>query len=355
MRVLQLIDSLQVGGAERTAVNFANLLTNKIDKSYLCVTRKEGQLNNAIKKDVVYLFLSKKKSLDFLATKKLSRFLKANNISIIHAHSTSYFFATIIKCFNPKIKIIWHDHHGNRVLSNKLNNAVLKLCSYFFSKIIVVNFQLKLWAEENLASKKVYYLPNFSVFNNDDKITDLKGIKGKRIVYLANFRTPKNHMFLLNVFLNINRSANDWSLHLIGENFSDQYFEQIKKYINNNNLEEQVYIYGLRQDIKYILSQSSIGVLSSSSEGLPLSLIEYGLAKLPVVSTNVGDCNKVITQPSEGILVNSEDLISFSKALLKYINNESLRKEHGEILYKKVITNFDANTVIKQLLLIYSN
>ena len=40
MRVLQLIDSLDAGGAERVAVTYANTLCEYIDASYICVTRK---------------------------------------------------------------------------------------------------------------------------------------------------------------------------------------------------------------------------------------------------------------------------------------------------------------------------
>lgn len=46
MRIIQLIDSLEAGGAERMAVNFANGLASKADFSGLVCTRKEGLLKN---------------------------------------------------------------------------------------------------------------------------------------------------------------------------------------------------------------------------------------------------------------------------------------------------------------------
>ena len=48
MRVLQLIDSLHPGGAERVSVNIANALVENIDKSFLCVTREEGILKESL-------------------------------------------------------------------------------------------------------------------------------------------------------------------------------------------------------------------------------------------------------------------------------------------------------------------
>ena len=59
MRVLQLIDSLDAGGAERMSVTIANALSTRIDRSYLCTSRKEGVLKSDLKKDVGYLFLRK--------------------------------------------------------------------------------------------------------------------------------------------------------------------------------------------------------------------------------------------------------------------------------------------------------
>ena len=60
MRVLQLIDSLEAGGAERMAVSYANSLSKKIAFSGLIATRKEGQLLSQINQNVDYLFLNKK-------------------------------------------------------------------------------------------------------------------------------------------------------------------------------------------------------------------------------------------------------------------------------------------------------
>ena len=60
MKVLQLIDSLQAGGAEHVAVNYANALAPRIEASFLCSTREEGMLKTSLSKDVQYLFLNKK-------------------------------------------------------------------------------------------------------------------------------------------------------------------------------------------------------------------------------------------------------------------------------------------------------
>ena len=114
MRIVQIIDSLEAGGAERMAVNYANALANEIDFSALVVTRKEGDLRNQINTNVPYLFLNKGSALDIIALLQLRKFILKNNIEIIHAHGTSFFFAFLLKLVLPSVKLVWHDHLGIR-------------------------------------------------------------------------------------------------------------------------------------------------------------------------------------------------------------------------------------------------
>lgn len=314
----------------------------------------EGVLKKVLSKDVEYVFLNKKFIIDIKAIRKLNKFIKENDINIVHAHSTSYVQATILKFFNSNVKVIWHDHNGNRSSNRTYKNTVLKFCSFFFNKILVVNTNLKLWAEKKLFTKNVYCLSNFSVLKEEKQSTVLKGVKGKRIVCLANLRVPKNHILLLRAFKIVSNSKSDWSLHLIGEDFNDAYSKEIKEYIIENELQENVFMYGLKLDVNYILNQCDIGVLTSTSEGLPLALLEYGLAKLAVVATNVGDCNKVISKSNEGLLVSSNDIDALTRSLLFYINSEVERNQAGKMLYGNVTNNFMAKSNLEHLVSIYN-
>ena len=93
MRILQLIDSLEAGGAERMAVNYANALATTLEFSSLVATRKEGPLLGEIDSKVIYLFLNKKSKLDFGALWRLRSFVLQYAITHVHAHSTSFFIA----------------------------------------------------------------------------------------------------------------------------------------------------------------------------------------------------------------------------------------------------------------------
>jgi len=353
MKVLQLIDSLHAGGAERVAVNYANALASRIEKSFLCATRAEGVLKQSLLKEVHYLFLNKKSILDVKAIRKLNRFVKTNNVTIIHAHASSFFIATIIKILNPKLVLIWHEHYGNRAQTPSVNKFILKLCSFFFSCIIAVNKALKVRSEGKLLTKNVYVLANYPQINPTLKLTTLHGETGKRLVCLANLRPDKDHINLLNALSEVFKLQPDWSLHLVGHFYEDDYYRSIKSFIIERHLEKQVFIYGSCADVSNVLNQSTIGVLSSKSEGLPIALLEYGLAKLPVVATNVGDCSKVISNNEEGLLVEPINYKVLAEALLTYINDLDLRTKVAENLYLKVTATFSEAKVMESLIKIY--
>lgn len=353
MRIVQIIDSLEAGGAERMAVNYANVLSKRITFSGLIATRKEGLLLNQIDKKVSYLFLKRQRKIDFRAIFRLREYLKKNKIDIIHAHSSSFFIAVLVKMTLPKIKIIWHDHYGSRANESKKQNKVLIIVSLFFTAILVVNHQLEEWNKKNMLCKNVIFIPNFSLDSNaSQQITNLKGTNGKRIVFLANLKNPKNHILVLKAFLDLKLYELDWSLHLIGRDYLDIYSEFLKNFIETNSLKNNIYIYGVKSDIKYILSQASIGVLASTEEGFPVTLLEYASEGLPVVSTNVGYCSHIIQNGFNGLLFDPSNDLEIKNQLLRMVEKEEFRKLLGAN-FKESIKSYSEETVIEKLILIY--
>jgi glycosyltransferase involved in cell wall biosynthesis len=352
MRILQIIDSLEAGGAERMAVNYANALANEIEFSGLVVTRKEGPLLNQISSNVSYLFLNKKSVLDIQSVLKLRKFVIQNTVDIVQAHSTSFFLAFLLKLTYPRIKLIWHDHYGDSEFLSQRPSLSLRFIIPFFNGIIAVNQKLKIWAEQKLHFKNVIYLPNFpSEENTISEQTILHGIQGKRIVSLANLRAQKNHFLVLEVAKKIKQSHPDWTFHLVGKDFEDDYSKKIKTMILDFNLENTVFVYGSRNDIKNILEQSAIGILTSQSEGLPVALLEYGLFKKPVVVTNVGEIPLVIQDGINGFVVEMGSVQLFFDSLVKLIESDTLRLDFGNELQKTIGNNYSEQAVIQQ----YSN
>lgn len=355
LKVIQLIDSLNAGGAEMMAVNIANALAEKDIESHLCATRLEGEIKTKLLPLVSYIFLNKKRTLDFRAIKKLNTYINTHQITTIHAHSSSYFIGCLIKLWNPKIILIWHNHYGNSKKLSYQKKLPLIVLSKFFNAVISVNKSLNKWSLNYLNVRRGYYVPNFASFNkNVNNKTFLKGTNNKRIVCLANLRPEKDHINLLKAFQIVHKKQLEWTLHLVGINFQDTYANKIKAYITLNKLSNHVFLYGSCNDIQYILEQASIGVLSSKFEGLPVALLEYGLAKLPVVVTEVGECAKVITHKKSGLVVAPNNKNELAKALETLVLNKDLCTLLGTELFKTVETNYSKSNFIKTLISIYT-
>ena len=352
MKILQLIDTLDAGGAERMAVNIANGLAQRPEiSSLLCATRRAGVLENELDKNVKFFQLHKKSSFDFIAVLKLITFVKRERVAIIHAHSTSIFFAVITKLCCSSIKVVWHDHYGFSDNLGERKDFLLRIISPFIDKSIAVNSSLKRWASHRLKIKSVSFLSNFSVLKHSCFMsTMLEGVDNKRVICLANLRPQKNHLLLIEAFKKSTENFPEWTLHLVGQDFEDSYSSEIKKMITALSLKNKVFLYGSCEDIRHILSQSNIGVLASKSEGLPLSLLEYANAALPVITTNVGQCAEVVNK--NGIVI--EDEGELHHALIQYYDmTVTARQKIGADFKERVDYSYSSTHFFEKLLPVY--
>ena len=353
IRVIQLIDSLEPGGAERMAVTIANELADEVAFSGLVTTRLEGGLKNTLAKKVEYTFLNKKKAVDFFALFRLRDFVKKNQVNTIHAHSSSYFFAVLLKLTMPSLQIFWHDHFGNRVQS-KAGYFSLRLFSVFFSGVFTVNETLKVWAEKYLYVGDVQFLPNFTSSNEKElAVTVLEGVANKRIVFLANLHHPKNHILALQSFLASQIANEGWTLHLIGKDKKDSYSEELKNFIQQNNLQDAVFIYGSCNDVKSILRQAKVGILVSSYEGFPVTLLEYGMAGLTVISTDVGYCSTIIQNEATGYLIASNNKVQLQEVFIQIANESHKNATLAKNLNTFVKNNYAPEKVIQKIMAAY--
>ncbi|MEM6685444.1 MAG: glycosyltransferase [Bacteroidota bacterium] len=353
MNILQVIDTLETGGAEKLAVTYANALVSEAEASFLCATRKEGVLKNQVSEEVGYVFLNRKKTLDFGAIRHLKAFIKENEITIVHAHATSFFIVFLTKLIYPKFKMVWHDHYGNSEFLADRKAFVIKIASYFMNGVISVNQRLKDWAQNNLAVSKILYVSNFPVKSETVvATTNLHGTAGKRIVCLANLRPQKDHFNLLQAFEKV--VCEGWTLHLVGKDFEDDYSRRIKLFIHDHKLEDRIFVYGSREDVSNILHQCDIGVLSSASEGLPIALLEYGLHTLAVVATDVGECKRVVSDETKGYLVPSKNDVLLAEKLAFLMKHPKERLAKAEQLHTHIQENFSQKAIIQQVLKFYS-
>lgn len=304
IRIVQLIDSLEPGGAERMAVNYANAFLENGYFSGIISTRAEGTLLQSIATEVAYLYLQRTKIIDPKAWFKAAAFLRKHQVTHLQVHGTSLFFAVGLKLFIPTMQLIWHDHLGNRPETNK-GKFSLQVLTLFAAKIVVVNEELEQWAKKVLWRKQIKTVTNFTSVATEVATTILKGPNAKRMVCLANLKHPKNHIFILNSFNESGIHELGWTLHLVGKDFDDAYSQELQQFVELNQLEERVFFYGSCADTASVLKQAAAGILGSTSEGFPVALLEYGSANLAVIATDVGYTSHLIKTDETGWLIPS--------------------------------------------------
>ena len=106
-----------------------------------------------------------------------------------------------------------------------------------------------------------------------------------------------------------------------------------------------VSVLGWQSNIERVLSAANIVVLTSDNEGTPLSLIQAGMAGLPVVSTNVGSVSEIVLNNITGIITEL-DVQQIADALENLANNHALRAQLGKSAQEFTLANFGVRRLV---------
>lgn len=106
-----------------------------------------------------------------------------------------------------------------------------------------------------------------------------------------------------------------------------------------------VTILGWQSEIEKVLSASDIVILTSDNEGTPLSLIQAGMAGLPVVTTNVGSVPEIVLDGKTGIITGL-DVHELVDAIEKLANNNELRDQLGSAAQEFTNANFGVQRLV---------
>lgn len=337
MRILQLIDTLNPGGAERMAVNFANSIPEFGHDSFLVVTRQEGGFRNLINDNVKYFFLNRQNTLDQKAVSKLKNLIEGNKIDIVHAHGTSWFFAMLCKLAGADFKLIWHNHYGASKSMSFFKRKIISSFSRYFDGIISVNGELKMWSDNYLHCKNSIELENFVIINDYCSSVEKNELN---VVCLANLKPVKNHSFLLEA-CDLLSNEIPINLHLIGKDFKDDYSKKIKEEFTKRSY---VKYHGLLINPFPIIEKMKVGVLSSNSEGMPMALLEYGAAGIPIVCTDVGACSEILN--GHGNILKIGNVRGMASAIKNYLLDDEKAERDSKKFKSLVNKKYSANAVM---------
>jgi len=357
LKILQLIDTLNPGGAERMAVNLANTFTEAGIENQLVVSRNQGDLGKLVQNKNSLFLLEKKKTTDWKAFRKFKKLVDEFNPTIVHAHGTSIYWGVALKVFRPKVKLIWHDHLGisEEVIKNNPRTE-LRWIATKIDFIITANESTRdYWIKSGLRSENlIQYLPNFPylVTGKEEKPAVFT------FLHLANYRSEKGQKVILEAVKILREKGFNFKVRMVGLAVDALWKSELENQAKLESLEDMVSIEGPVSDVGELLSMVHAGLVASDREGLPVSLLEYGLAALPVVSTRVGQCTEVLGNGDFGILVEPGDSQELAEGMEKMLSDSETAVKMGKSFQRHVENNFGSSqfmTGYRSILFLLSN
>lgn len=349
MRVVQLVDSLDIGGGEKMAVNLANLFGEKGVPNLLIASRKGGPLEALVKDKDSLIILNKKRTLDIRSFYSLFQKIRAFKPTIVHAHDSSIFWAAFLGILLPQTHIVWHAHYGGFASDNGRFGKKVKYIQRWIHRVIAVNLDLLQWVKNELPS-----IPHSKFIGNfPDKISSENLDRGRFpwVISVANLKKPKNHNNLVLAFSKVVKSNPELRLVLIGTCEDREYLRSVRNLIQTEELEEKISIIGPVIDLKVWLDKARLAVLSSDVEGLPVSVLELGLSGVPVLCSAVGACPELLENGRCGYLAIPNDVSSLAAQMIEMLENPTEVFSKSELFKQKVKAEFGGDNFFED----YSN
>lgn len=338
INILHIVLGLQVGGLEKFVLDLIDKYPSDINPVIVCLERK-GELGRQYD-HLKIVELSKQPGISLKIVRQLLALTKELKIDIIHTHNPSPHFYGAIAGFLTGLPVI-HTKHGRNYPSEIKKVWLNKISSLLSNKIVAVsqNAAEVCLAVEKIPAAKVMVILNgvdtdrFCVAGNDDEEKD--GVVNIGIV--ARLSTEKDHQTLLSACKLLTEQTTSFHLEIIGDG---PLRSELVGTVKSLGLGKFITFSGMRHDVYELLRNLDIFVLSSTTEGISLTLLEAMATELPVVATGVGGNTEVVIDGETGYIVPPQNPEEMASKLLLLINDKCLRCEMGIKGRERVVANF---------------
>ena len=286
---------------------------------------------------------------DRIAYHKIQKIIQDFKPDIVHTHASKAGALGRKAAFSAKIPQIYHTFHGHvfhsyfgslktnfyknieRRLAKKSTNIIAiselqkkelseihRICPAEKIKVIPLGFDLTPFYT-NTEAKRKEFRSKWNIKENEVAI----GIVG-RVVPI------KDHVFFIHVIEQVlKKTTKKIRVFIVGdgeERVNIQALISKKKLSYSSNSTPALFQFtSWMKNVDEVNAGMDIICLTSKNEGTPVSLIEAQASGNPVVSTNVGGIENVISADETGYLSDVGDLEQFTINLLKLIENEGIR------------------------------
>jgi glycosyltransferase involved in cell wall biosynthesis len=298
MKILQIVDSLEAGGAERVCVDLANLLHEKCVKVSVLTIIAIGPLASLLRPGIPIHCLWRKHRFELRAMVTLADMLKEYDIIHVHMRYTFQYVRLVAKLFSIDKRIVLHDHYGKIDVDKSIPvflKSPLKPRYY-----IGVSTDLTDWAitKLRLNPTRVFLLEN-TVVREDHCVETVSDTA----VLVSNFDRIKNHLFAIQLIERCNLN-----LVIYGKIRDEAYFQEIRDYVFRRGLDGRVKFVHSETNVQQHLGKYAFALHTALSESGPLVLIEYLAQSLPFLAYETGQVARKIKGDRPEFFISNFDL-----------------------------------------------
>lgn len=311
MKVLHVIDEAGTGGAESV---FIDIVTN-ISKEYkpVVVIGGVGWLNDQlVKRGIKPIIIDAKGSINIKYLIRLLKIIRKYKINLIHAHllgSSVYCSLAGLLLGVPVISTF----HGviDVAPDERFRWLKMNIINIGSKKIVAVSEYLKrqLIEQNALSEKKMKVVYNgldfkhLEIHSNKDLRSEIDAEQEEVIIgAVGNINSAKGYEYFVNAISMVSKQNYKIKVVIAGEGRPDRE-QELKRQIDALGLNRVIYLLGFRDDVFKILNGIDIFVLPSISEGFSIATIEAMSCKKPVIVTESGGPEEIVTNDYNGILI----------------------------------------------------
>jgi glycosyltransferase involved in cell wall biosynthesis len=362
IRVMRVIARMNVGGP---AVQVSGLMrgmdSNTFDHRLYTgyCTADEADYLEAVATDVTAVHiegLGRRVNLvgDLRAFVSLVKEIKAFKPNLIHTHTAKAGFlgrvASIVS-LHPSIRVhTFHGHLLNGYFGRFKRTLIViaeKVLGIFTDQLLAVGERVRQdLLQAGIGSKERFALMPPGLILGDlpaqKESQEFFGLSFSKLqcAFIGRVTQIKRPDRFLDVVAEVKRRRIEIEFLVAGDG---ELLEAITERIAAEAL--PVKVLGWQGNIERVLAASDIVILTSDNEGTPLSLIQAGMAALPVVTTNVGSIPDVVIDGVTGIVTNV-DVLEMADALEKLAGDVGLRARMGSTAQEFTMANFGVNRLV---------
>jgi len=170
--------------------------------------------------------------------------------------------------------------------------------------------------------------------------------EGFTLVYVGRFEPVKNHGLLLHAFRAARSRLGNLRLWMVGDGSQRASLEMLAAELG---IREQVTFWGQQLDVAPFFSAADAFIMSSKSEGLPMSLLQAFSVGLPAIVTDVGGMAEAVRLARGGLTVAPADPEAMAGAIIRLANDDAERGEFS----KNAVEAFRARFTIDAMVAAY--